>query len=165
MTTPSLGWQLAPDAKRKSEALTGAMFQVDVLGLGSAVFSELGGITSEVEATEYTEAGAKGPEFGRFIGKAKPPTVTLKRAMSSGPDSAWVWAWHIQARGASAAAYKHATLKLFSANKGMDKPVKIYELANAFPTKVEINGMKAGGSEVVLQTVVLQCDEITEMTP
>jgi hypothetical protein len=35
-----------------------------------------------------------------------------------------------------------------------------YMLVNAFPTKVDIAGMKAGGTEVVLQTVTLQCDEI-----
>lgn len=161
MTTPS-PWQRASDPTRKGEALTSAIFQIEVLGLGDAVFSELGGITSEVETNDYMEVGKQGPELGRFIGKAKPPTVTLKRAMTTGKDSTWIWAWHIAARQAKPDVYKLATLKLFSPTKGMDTPVRIYELTNAFPTKVEIAGMKAGGSEVVLQTVTLQCDMIEE---
>ena len=37
-----------------------------------------------------------------------------------------------------------------------------YMLVNAFPSKVDIAGMKAGATEVVVQTVTLQCDEIIE---
>lgn len=161
MTSPS-GWQLAQDPTKKGEILSSAMFQIEVLGKGTAMFSELGGISSEVEAQPYMEAGEKGPEFGRFIGQAKPPQVTLKRSMSTGKDTTWIWEWHRAARSASTSAYRHCTLKLFSPNKGPNDPVKTYELANAFPTKVEIASMKAGGNEVVMQTVTLQCDEITE---
>jgi hypothetical protein len=57
-------------------------------------------------------------------------------------------------------AYKPTTLELIPAGK--TTAVKTYMLSNAFPTKVEIAGMKAGGTEVVLQTVTLQCDEIIE---
>ena len=35
-----------------------------------------------------------------------------------------------------------------------------YMLINAFPAKVELSGMKMGGTEVVVQTLTLQCDDI-----
>jgi phage tail-like protein len=162
--TTTTGWQQAADAKRKEEALTSAVFGIET-AQGTAMFSELGGISSEVEQQEYMEAGTTGPMFGRFIGRAKPPTVTLKRAMSTGADTTWIWEWHAAARTGSTAAYRHASLKLYGAALGMSKPVKTYEMVNAFPTKVEIAGMKAGGTEVVMQTVTLQCDEIFEMSP
>ena len=158
----SLGKQLPMDKALREDIVTSATFQIEAVGgAGKAVFSELGGISSEIEAGEYMEAGEKGPTFGRFIGRAKPPTVTLKRAMSSGGDTTWIWEWHAKARMADSNAYRHTTLKLFRAGNS-ETPVKSYLLSNAFPTKVEIAGMKAGATEVVVQTVTLQCDNIEE---
>lgn len=150
---------LPPEAR--TSILSTATFKISCEGGGSAVFSELGGISSEVEQAEYMEAGEKGPVFGRFIGKAKPPTVTLKRSMSTGSDTTWIWAWHAMARTGVTKAYRDTQLALIPA--GQSKPVKTYTLSNAIPTKVEIAGMKAGGTEVVIQTVTLMCDEIVEL--
>lgn len=157
----SMGRQgtLPPDAR--TSILSTATFKISCEGGGSAVFSELGGISSEVEQAEYMEAGEKGPVFGRFIGRAKPPTVTLKRSMSTGSDTTWIWAWHALARTGVPAAYRDTQLALIPA--GQSTPVKTYTLSNAIPTKVEIAGMKAGGTEVVIQTVTLMCDEIVEL--
>lgn len=157
----STGRQKPMDVTKKTGSLTSATFKVTANGK-SAVFSELGGISSEVEQVEYMEAGENGPEYGRFIGKAKPPTVTLKRSMSTGEDTTWIWEWHAMARTASPASYRTAELGLYSAGDAATA-VKTYTLVNAFPTKVEIAGMKAGGTEVVIQTVTLMCDEIVEL--
>lgn len=156
----TVGRQNAITATERGNTLTSATFMIESGGQ-EAVFSELGGISSEVEQVEYMEAGPKGPAFGRFLGKAKPPTVTLKRSMSTGKDTTWIWTWHALARTGKPEAYRDTTLKLFSAGSG-EKPVKSYYLTNAIPTKVEINGMKAGGTEVVLQTLTLMCDAIEE---
>jgi phage tail-like protein len=156
----STGRQAAFDKDKKSELLTSAIFKIENEA-GTAIFSELSGINSEVEQQEYMEAGEKGPEFGRFMGKAKPPTVTLKRAMSSGADTTWIWSWHQQARAGNPLAYQTTTFMLYGAGDDPGGAAKMtYMLINAFPTKVEINGMKAGATEVVIQTVTLQCDEI-----
>lgn len=155
------GRQGTIDATARADILTSAVFKIDAEGK-SAMFSELAGISSEVELAEYMEAGPKGPMFGRFIGRAKPPTVSLKRAMSSGPDTQWIWAWHALARTMAVGAYRNTTLSLYGAGSPEDKPTKSYMLVNAVPTKVEIAGMKAGATEVVIQTVTLQCDEIIE---
>lgn len=161
MVDMTIGRQNVIPNDTKSQTLTSATFVIEwMAGGNSAVFSELAGISTEIEQIEYMETQGTKPAFGRFLGKAKPPTVTLKRSMSNGPDTSWIWAWHAMARSGATDAFKHTTLKLFSA--GSDKPVKTYLLSNAIPTKLEIQGMKAGGSEVVLQTVTLQCDAIEE---
>jgi len=162
MAVMGTGRQTAVEQATRTEALTSAVFQIESNGQ-TARFSELGGITSEVESAEYMEAGEKGPVFGRFLGRAKPPTVSLKRAMSTGKDTNWVWEWHAAARSGDVAAYRDTTLKLFGAGGDPQKAKKSYTLVGAFPTKVEIMGMKAGATEVVLQTVTLQCDEIIEL--
>jgi phage tail-like protein len=156
----TLGKQQALTKQQRDEALTSATFQIEAEGK-TANFSELAGISTEIEMVEYMEAGPKGPVFGRLAGKAKPPTETLKRAMGVGQDTTWIWAWHASARQAQTEAFKDTTLKLFTAGKP-DAPVKSYLLTNAFPTKVEIAGMKAGATEIALQTLTLQCDNIEE---
>jgi hypothetical protein len=40
----------------------------------------------------------------------------------------------------------------------------VYMLHRAFPSKVEVAGVKSGASEVVFQTVTLQCDEFIDPT-
>lgn len=156
-----IGRQGAIEKAARATTLTSSYFKIECTGGGSALFSELGGISSEVEMAEYMEAGEKGPMFGRFIGKAKPPTVTLKRAMGTGKDTSWIWTWHALARTGSPEAYRETTLAFYGAGEP-GKALKIYQLINAVPTKVEIAGAKAGATEVVIQTVTLQCDEINE---
>jgi phage tail-like protein len=160
MVDMGLGRQQPFSPQARDEALTSATFQIESAGQ-VANFSELAGISTEIETVEYMEAGEKGPMFGRFFGKAKPPTVTLKRAMGNNKDTTWIWTWHAAARQSQSAAFRDTTLKLFTAGKP-DTPVKSYLLTNAIPTKVEIAGMKAGGTEVVMQSVTLQCDNIEE---
>ncbi len=155
------GRQVALDPARREATLSSATFMI-VNQFGTLLFSELGGISSELEQAEYMEVGPTGnPIFGRFLGKAKPPTVTLKRAMGEGNDSHWVWLWHAQARMGGGTAYVNTDLKLIPAGK--PDSTRTYTLHNAIPTKVELAGMKAGGTEVVIQTLTLQCDEISEM--
>lgn len=161
MTELGTGRQTAIDKDRRDQTLTSAVFKIEN-STGMAMFSELGGISSEVESADYMEAGERGPVYGRFIGKAKPPTVTLKRAMGTNKDTSWIWEWHAMARTGSTDAYRDTTLGLYGAGADPTTPKKTYMLIGAFPTKVEIAGMKAGGTEVVLQTVTLQCDEIIE---
>src|SRR5215212_5348670 len=120
MTAPTeflgTGRQAGMDPTKKSGLLTSAVFKISNT-LVTTTFSELAGINSEVEQAEYMEVGAKGPEFGRFFGKAKPPTVTLKRAMSAGAESMNIWGWHAQARAGLPSAYMDTTFELFAAGK------------------------------------------------
>jgi phage tail-like protein len=155
------GRQQAPTPELRAETWASATFLVSN-NFGEAHFSELGGISSEVEQAEYMEASKTGaPTFGRFLGKAKPPTVTLKRSMGEGDSSKMVWKWHAAARQMAGTAYTDTQLSLIPG--GDPNAVRVYTLTNAIPTKVELAGIKAGGTEVVIQTLTMQCDEIVEL--
>jgi phage tail-like protein len=157
------GRQLAIPADKKGEVLTSAFFRITTME-GSADFSELAGISSEVEQTEYMEAGPVGSIFSRHPGRTKPPTVTLKRAMKSGLGTTWIWTWHKLARMSAPGMHRDCTLMLFSAGDDPDGVGRMnYILINAFPAKVELAGMKAGATEIVVQTVALQCDDIVDL--
>jgi phage tail-like protein len=149
---------MAPDSKEK--LLTSAFFRIETME-GSADFSDLAGITSEVEQTEYMETGPVGPLFSRHPGRSKPPTVVLKRGMKTGTGTTWIWTWHKLARMGAPGMLRDTALLLYGPQDDPGgAPRVIYMLMNAFPTKLELAGMKMGGTEVVVQTLTLQCDDI-----
>jgi T4-like virus tail tube protein gp19 len=65
--------------------------------------------------------------------------------------------WHQQALLGDPGALQPCSLKLIDSNQ---KVAAVYALDNAWPSKVEIAGLKAGASEVVMMTVEIVCDTI-----
>jgi phage tail-like protein len=45
------------------------------------------------------------------------------------------------------------------------KPVAKYWLEKAWPSKMELAGLKAGASEVLMETVTLTCEYIQRVAP
>lgn len=158
----TVGRQLAMLPETKSSLLTCAFFRL-WCAEGSIEFSDLQGITSEVEHHDYSEAGMLGPIYSRHIGRRKPPTITLKRAMRTGASTAWVWTWHqLVARGVPTAR-RDCMLSLYGPNDPPDRPAPtVYMLMNAFPSKVELAGAKSGASEVIYQTLTVVCDDMID---
>jgi phage tail-like protein len=153
-------FSITPDQKER--ILSSATFRIWTVE-GSADFAELAGITSEVEQTEYMEAGPVGALFSRHAGRTKPPTVTLRRAMRTGPSTTWLWTWHQFARQSLPTMHRDCSLTLFGPGDSTSGSGRMtYLMMNAIPTKIEIAGVKAGASEVVVQTVTLQCDELID---
>jgi phage tail-like protein len=139
------------------EALTVARFSLTIDGIEIGQFFELAGITSEVELVERT-----GDEqfVKRLPGKRKPPTVTLKRGKNM---DLGVFAWHQSVvEGQLAAARKNCAVTMYSSD---GTPVARYHLESAWPSKVEISGLKAGASEVLYETVTLTCEDIQRVAP
>jgi len=156
------GRQLSIPAADKSRLLTSAVFRLWTVE-GSADFSELGGIVSEVEQTEYMEAGPVGALFSRHAGRSRPPTIVLRRAMRTGPSSTWLWTWHQFARQSLPTMHRDCSLTLFGPGDDLAGSGRMtYLLMNAWPTKLELGGVKAGGTEVIVQTVTLQCDDLID---
>ncbi len=139
--------------------MSASTFVIQVDGIQVATFSELSGINTEVESIEYISTGREGIVHTKQYGKTKPPTVTLKRGLDT---DAYMWAWHQAVLQGEPAARKTCSLMLFAASRSpsSDSPIITYILENAWPSKLDIGGMKAGATEVVTETVVLHCDHI-----
>ena len=45
------------------------------------------------------------------------------------------------------------------------KPVARYHLEHAWPAKIEIGALKAGASEVLMETVTMVCEHIQRVAP
>ena len=141
------------------DALTAARFELSIDGHSLAVFSELAGISSAVDVVDYISSTATETILKKLPGKRTPPTVTLKRGMTKNIEMA---AWHeLVVLGDVAAARKSCSLTMFN-TKG--EPVARYHLTDAWPAKIEIGALKAGASEVLIETVTIVCEHLQRVS-
>jgi phage tail-like protein len=143
-----------------ADVITANRFAIVIDGYEIAVFQELSGINSEVEQSEYWETSGDKIAVNKLPGKFKPPTVTLKRGMNGSLE---LWSWHEAARkGTMGAARRSCSLIMYNAE---GKPVGKFWLENAWPSKLELAGLKAGASEALIETVTLTCEYIQRVAP
>jgi phage tail-like protein len=60
------------------------------------------------------------------------------------------------------AARKSCSLVMYNVD---GKPVARYHMHNAWPSKIEIGALKAGASEVLMETVTIVCEHIERVAP
>lgn len=135
-------------ASGENDALTAARFSITIDGYEIASFSELQGITTGVDVVSRGDKP-----------RPLPPTAVLKRGMSRSLE---LNAWHeLVLLGDVAAARKDATLTIYDVE---GKPVARYHLENAWPAKIEIGALKAGASEVLMETVTMTAEFIQRVS-
>ena len=147
----------APDP---NEGLTAARFELSIDGHSLGVFSELEGIVSGWDRNELqVVTRRRGQRELRIPTRSKPPTVTLKRGLTRNLELS---AWHeLVILGDVGAARKNVSLIVYNATGA---PVARYHLTNAWPSKLEIGTLKAGASEVLLETVTLSAELIQRVS-
>ncbi|MGC9665884.1 phage tail protein [Planosporangium sp. 12N6] len=146
--------------QQPNDALTAARFSITIDGYEIASFSELSGITTEVEAVDFLESSDKEVIFKKLPGKRKPPTIVLKRGKNNSME---LWAWHEAVLlGDIVAARKSCSLVMYNYD---GKPVARYHMEHAWPAKLEIGALKAGASEVLMETVTIVCENIQRVAP
>jgi phage tail-like protein len=118
-------------------------------------FSELTGISSEVEPTEDTPVGTPGTTVSsNLFGKTSPPTVTLRRGVDGSTE---IWSWHQAVLEGNPAARKTCTLALQNAG---GQTLLTFVMENAWLSKVDIAGPQPGESQIVMETDEFVCDSI-----
>jgi phage tail-like protein len=142
------------------DALTAARFSITIDGYEIASFSELQGITTSVEVVDFVESSDKEVIIKKLPGRKNPPTLVLNRGKNNSME---LWGWHeaVQA-GNMAAARKSCSLVMYNVD---GKPVARYHLEHAWPSKIEIGALKAGASEVLMETVTMVCEHIQRVAP
>lgn len=137
-------------------AAKGPRFTLVTASMGSLVFTELVGITTQVEPNVYlTDDGTPAPS--KQYGKTKPPIVTLRRAMASDTAAKKVFTWHTLARNGNPTALVDAKLVVTNA---AGATTMTYHLLSAWPSKLDIGGLNSTTGDVSNLTVTLSCDEI-----
>jgi phage tail-like protein len=142
------------------DAITASRFSIVIDGYQIASFSELIGITTEVEPVELMESTDKAVMLKKLPGKTKPATLTLKRGKNQSME---LWLWHEAVlQGDIMAARKSASLVMYATD---GTAVARYYLENAWPSKLEVGALKAGASEVLMETVTIVCEHIQRVAP
>jgi phage tail-like protein len=142
------------------DLITANRFVITIDGYEIATFAELSGIVAEVEPSEYWETSGDQVQVNKLPGKLKPPTITLRRGMTGSLE---LWSWHEAVRqGTMGAARRSCSLTMINAE---GKPVGKYWLEKAWPSKMELAGLKAGASEALMETVTLTCEYIQRVAP
>jgi phage tail-like protein len=143
-----------------TEAITAARFSITIDGYEIASFSELQGITTSVEVVDQMESSDKEVILKKLPGRRNPPTIVLKRGKNMGME---LWSWHESVlMGDMLAARRSCSLVMYAAD---GKPVARYHMEHAWPAKIEIGALKAGASEVLMETVTLVCEHIQRVAP
>jgi len=120
----------------------------------------LQGITTSVEVVDQMESSDKEIILKKLPGKRNPPTIVLKRGKNASME---LWSWHESVlAGDMLAARRSCSLVMYAAD---GKPVARYHMEHAWPAKIEIGALKAGASEVLMETVTLVCEHIQRVSP
>ncbi|MFI7680265.1 phage tail protein [Actinophytocola sp. NPDC049390] len=134
--------------------VSAARFVITADRMAEISFSELSGITSEVEVAEYLSSNRLGVSLSKQFGRTKPATVVLKRGVDQ--DLA-LWTWHQEVLAGQPTARRSCSLMLLDM-AGVIK--QTYDLINAWPSKLDISAMSAGDSKPSIATVTLTCEQI-----
>ena len=139
-----------------TDALASYKFFVEIDKTEIAQFSELSGISSELDVIELKENTADGkPIIHKLPGAQKPPTITLKRAKNSSKD---LWDWHnamIEGKVSDARRNGSIVLKDFE-----NAEVARYNFENAWVSKISAGTLKAGANEVLMEEVSIVCERV-----
>jgi phage tail-like protein len=133
------------------DALAGYSFSVEIDGVTIAQFKEVSGINAEIQTIEHRENKVGGlPVMKKLPGARKWGDLTLKRGRTDN-KALWDWIKEVQ-DGNMTAARKNGSIVLMDYQHG---EVSRFNFQNAWPSKVSIGSLNAGGNDVLLEEVTI----------
>lgn len=130
-------------------------FLVEIDGITVAGFSEVTGLSSEVDIIEYREGGDH--IVRKLPGLRKYGNITLKRGIT---QDAQLWNWHKKILDGVVDRRNGVITLLDDARV----PQVRWTFFDAFPQKYEGPALRAKGNEVAIETLTLCCERIERET-
>jgi phage tail-like protein len=129
-------------------------FYLEIEGVVVAEFTEMGGFSAERETKQYPEGGIN--DHVRMLpGRVKYGNVTLKRGLTYSHE---LWNWFQE--GAYDGKVKRVNASIILGDAAGLR-VKQWDLTGAFPTKYRSSDLKAGGTELTIETLELAHEGVT----
>jgi phage tail-like protein len=133
------------------DALGAYNFQVEIDGVTIAQFKEVSGLSVEIKVIEHEELTMGGkPVLKKIPGPKKWGDVTLKRGLTDDPGW-WEWINEVHS-GNIDGGRRNGSIVLYDYSLGEQQR---FNFINGWPSKVSIGGLKAGGSEIVVEECTL----------
>ena len=124
-------------------------FKVTIASVGEMSFKEVSGLDREYEVIEYRSGDSKLFAKQKMPGLIKNGEITLKKGIFISDKKFWEWIDKINLNTADRST---VTISLMD-EKGA--PAQSWVLTNAWPKKVSVEGFKAEGNGVAMETLVL----------
>ena len=130
-------------------------FKVSVTDVGDISCSEVSGLETEYDMIEYRAGDSPVFTKQKMPGMRKASDVTLKKGIFKDDKAMWDWINSIKLN-----TIKRATVTISLLGES-GKPVKTWELTNAWPKKITVEGFKADGNTAAIETLILAHEGVT----
>lgn len=130
-------------------------FKVSVTDVGDISCSEVSGLETEYDMIEYRAGDSPVFTKQKMPGMRKAGDVTLKKGVFKDDKAMWDWI-----NGIKLNTIKRATVTISLLDES-GNPVKTWEVANAWPKKITVEGFKADGNTAAIETLVLAHEGVT----
>ena len=130
-------------------------FKVSVTDVGDISCSEVSGLETEYDMIEYRAGDSPVFTKQKMPGMRKASDVTLKKGIFKDDKARWDWINSIKLN-----TIKRATVTISLLDES-GKPVKTWELTNAWPKKITVEGFKADGNTAAIETLILAHEGVT----
>ena len=131
-------------------------FSVSLGGGAPIGFSEVSGLSQEVQAIEYRDGLMSSTTLPlKYPGLRKAGNITLKRGMITSNNDLYNW---LNNNGTPGVDRRDLTITLLNDE---NNPVFVWSIAQAWPVKIEGPGLKATGNETAIESVELVHEGIT----
>ncbi|MBM6943784.1 phage tail protein [Bacteroides gallinaceum] len=130
-------------------------FKVSVDGIGDISCSEVSGLETEFDVIEYRAGDSPVFTKVKMPGLRKTSDVTLKKGMFKDDKAMWDWLNQVNL---NTIERKTVTVSLLDES---GSPVKTWQLTNAWPKKITIEGFKSDGNTAAIETLVLAHEGVT----
>ena len=112
-------------------------------------FTEVSGLTMETQVIEYREGNSPDGRMLKMPGLMKYPNIVLKRGIIKGDNDFFKW---MNTTRGSQVERRDVVISLLNENH---EPVMVWKARNAFPVKIDVPYLKAGASEVAMESIEL----------
>ena len=133
-------------------------FQV-TLGSEKVEFSEVSGLTQEVQLIEYRQGASPDYSTIKMPGLHKYNNITLKKGVMDGDNKFFDWLNTVKLNQITR---KDIVISLLNEEH---KPVMTWSAVQAWPVKVEGPSLKANGNEVAIESIELAHEGLTLKNP
>lgn len=130
-------------------------FSVTIGDLGTVAFQEVSGLDIETQVIEYRAGNSKVFSPIKMPGLIKTSNVTLKKGVFVNDNRFWDWFQQIKMN-----TIKRETVVISLLDEEAN-PTMVWQLENAFPTKITGTNLKSDGNEVAIETLEIAHEGLT----
>lgn len=145
----------AQSASTQAWPLPSFFFKITLGSKGVVSCSEVSGLETEYDMIEYRAGDSPLFTKQKMPGLKKTSDVTLKKGVFKDDKVLWDW---INSVKMNTIQRESVTICLLDESGGV---AKTWELANAWPKKITIEGFKADGNTAAFETLILAHEGVT----